>query len=57
MAVESTRLPGALFKCERQRGVKDDSKVLVHPTGRRIVKTEMKNIVGTAGLGLGSRED
>jgi len=46
-----------LFKCERQRGDKDDSRVLVHSTGRRILNTEMKKIVGTAGLGLGRRED
>lgn len=45
-----------LFKCERQRGDKDDSRVLVHSTGRGIVNIDMKKIVGTAGLGLGSRE-
>lgn len=33
------------------------TQVLVHSTGRRIVNTEMKKIVGTAGFGLGSRED
>lgn len=43
-------------KCERQRGDKDDFRVLVHSTGRRTVNTE-KKIVGTAGFGLGSRED